>query len=730
MSPTPTPQSKRRKIRKGTSSCWECKRRKVRCSLVDEPGPVCVACRRRGKKCLTQDHVEEDENEDADTQRITEHIGRPEAVIERFVRGTPSATPTATPTSVAAPNTHTRTNTPQTPTQVRMPGTATERSAAIYGDLAPQVFVLSPPDQPPYADMSRELYVSLPPLEDINRLCKAGVHVSIAFDVAMMRPYSQWETNWTDETESLLPIPSPFTHPVLLTKYIFSIIRVLQHLDFKKSSRQIVGLSDAPQKMSRRLAEIAIRLVTTRDELLNNVEGLECVIMEACYHMNRGSWRPAWTAIRRAMAVAQVMGVHRPGVPVRSLDPQYKVDTSHLWYRIVHLDRSICLFLGLPQGSMDRSMASERVLASDTPLGRLERLHCAISSRILERNESGQESDPIETLKAIDSEINRAAETMPSGWWMPPTHLHVANIPDGTGKPPAGVWDMLRLVAQIHHFGLINQLHVPFMLGFTAATELQTYSQTTCVNASREVLTRYISFRAFDRIAFSGRIADSFALTAALLLLVGHIRQHSLSSDFNPLLHQRQGDRAMVKEAIARLQEVSWVTEDKITAMSADIVSRLLDIEAEAARGRVYTTRSIQHTEEITQEGVGNVPQGATVLRFCVPYYGKVHIVHEGVAPPQEAATTPWGVGGGETGRLTEQNAEESLMASLATTTTGPSVTATRPAPLQSLPQPWYSGIESNTTGVGDYTFPGLDLAFFDNLIRNPVVSGEANTPG
>jgi hypothetical protein len=545
----------------------------------------------------------------------------------------------------------------------------------------------------------------------------------------MMRPYSEWENNWSEWTDSLLPIPSQACHPVLLAKYIFSIIRVLQHLDFKKSARQIVNLSDAPQQMSRRLAETAIRLVTTRDELLNNLEGLECVIMESCYHMNRGSWRPAWTAIRRAMAVAQVMGVHRPGVPVRSIDPQYRIDTSHLWYSIVHLDRSICLFLGLPQGSVDRIMASERAIGSDTPLGRLERLHCAIASRILELNESGPESDPVQTLKAIDSEISKAAETMPSGWWMPPNPLDAENTHSNANKPPAIAWDMLRLVAQIRHFGLINQLHVPFMLGFTTATELQTYSQTTCVNASRQVLSRYITLRAFNRIAFSGRIADFFALTAALLLLVGHIRQHSDSSEFNPWLHQGQGDRAMVKEAIARLQEVSWVTEDKITAMSADIVSRLLDIEAEAARGRVYTTQSIQHGEEGTQEGGSDLRQGATVLRFCVPYYGKVHILHAEVAPPQEAATRGVGEGESETGGLNEQIVHGVVEGPLASATTGQSVTATRPAPLQSLPQPWYSSVQSNTGGE-DYTFPGLNLAFFDNLIQNPEVSGEANTPG
>ncbi|KAJ0415700.1 hypothetical protein BJY00DRAFT_304727 [Aspergillus carlsbadensis] len=692
MSPDSTPAAKRRKIRKGTTSCWECKRRKVRCSLVDEPAAVvCVACRRRGAKCLTQDYPEGD----GDGDRNGSGSGNVRPGIE-----------------LAAPNTYTRTDTSGTPTPA-----PTVSDTARLGGLEPQV------DQLRYADLSRELHASLPPLEDISRLCEAGAHVSIVFDVAMMRPYSEWEINWRDGTGSLLPIPSPSLHPVLLAKYIFQIIRVLQHLDFKKSSRHIVGLSDSPQGLSKRLAETAIRLVTTRDELLNSVEGLECVIMEACYYMNRGSWRPAWTAIRRAMAVAQVMGVHRPGVPVRSIDRQYKVDSAHLWYRIVHLDHSICLFMGLPQGSMDRSMAAERAVGLDTPLGRLERLHCAIASRILERNDSGPESDPIETLRKIDSEINKAAETMPGDWWMPPTLTSqppTTNNTDGVNKPPAIVWDMLRLTAQIHHFGLINQLHIPSMLGFTTAAGLQTYSQTTCVNASREVLSRYIAFRAFNRVAFSGRIADFFALTAALLLLVGHIRQHSLSSEFNlnPLLHQRQGDRAMVKETISRLQEVSWVTEDKLTAMSADIVSRLLDIEAEAAKGRIYTAQSIQDgAEAATHEAETEFRQGATVLRFCVPYFGKVRIVHEGVvgvvAPPREDAAATAGT--------TQQ--------SLASTSTDQPVAETRPAPLAWLSQPWYSGVQmNNIVSAGeDYTFPGLDLAFFENLVREPIVVGDGN---
>ncbi|KAL3459991.1 hypothetical protein BJX64DRAFT_290641 [Aspergillus heterothallicus] len=731
MSPDQTPSTKRRKIRKGTTSCWECKRRKVRCSLVDEPGPVCAACKRRGKKCLTQDLPDELSESD---QPVDERIGRVEALIDRLVQDMPMSTATATSTPARPPNTLTGTDTSVDGDRALTHTPVGDRP--VLSPTASDMIEDEPPRRPtsrptghsfrnrhPYADISRELHASLPSREDISLLCRAGTHISTAFELAMMIPYSEWENNWSDGTKSLMEVPSVDTHPVLLARYIFRIIRALQHLDFKKSSKHIVRLSDSPQGMSQRLAETAIRLVTTRDELLDTVEGLECVVIEACYHMNRGSFRPAWTSIRRAMAVAQVMCLHRPGVSVRSIDPEYKVDTGFLWYRLVQFDRVVCLFMGLPQGSMDRSMVSEQALASDTPLGRLERLHCLIASRILERNEYDPTSNIVDTLKKIDNEINRAAETMPNDWWMSPNLAEVPITMNDVKKPPHVVWDMLRLVAQIYHFGLINQLHIPFMLGFTAAAQLQEYSQATCVNASRDILSRYIAFRNFNRVAFSCRMADFFALTAALLLLLGHIRQHSKSSDFNVLIHQRQGDRAMIQKAISLLQNISWVVGDKITSMSADILVRLLDIEAEAAKGRIYSTQSIQ-TDTLPQEEEATLRPGAVVLRFCVPYFGKLHIVYEGMASDETTAPR------GETGGLNShpQPARNAYITTACLTENGQPVNETCPAPLVLSSEPWYTTLPT-TARVEDFTFPGLDLAFFDNLARErTILPGDANT--
>ncbi|KAL4864889.1 hypothetical protein BDV12DRAFT_188616 [Aspergillus spectabilis] len=46
--------SKRKRVRKGTHSCRECRRRKVKCTFASPNDATCIICRRRGTKCSSQ----------------------------------------------------------------------------------------------------------------------------------------------------------------------------------------------------------------------------------------------------------------------------------------------------------------------------------------------------------------------------------------------------------------------------------------------------------------------------------------------------------------------------------------------------------------------------------------------------------------------------------------------------------------------------------------------------
>lgn len=79
-------EAKRRKIRKGTRSCWECKRRKIRCTFTSHRDTVCIGCRRRSTKCVSQEFPEE-ASAPADRSRyMGDRIVRVEALVEQLVK--------------------------------------------------------------------------------------------------------------------------------------------------------------------------------------------------------------------------------------------------------------------------------------------------------------------------------------------------------------------------------------------------------------------------------------------------------------------------------------------------------------------------------------------------------------------------------------------------------------------------------------------------------------------
>ena len=75
---TPTP--KRRKLRKGTMSCWECKRRKTRCTFTRPAEATCDGCRSRRTKCISQDFADEA----TATGRKADRLGRMETLVEQL----------------------------------------------------------------------------------------------------------------------------------------------------------------------------------------------------------------------------------------------------------------------------------------------------------------------------------------------------------------------------------------------------------------------------------------------------------------------------------------------------------------------------------------------------------------------------------------------------------------------------------------------------------------------
>ena len=536
--------------------------------------------------------------------------------------------------------------------------------------------------------LSLFLHKALPSREDTEKICNATRHPAVLSYEIMTLPYATLDQRGLKTSESLLNIPEPNLHPVLISRYMLLLASFLQHLQ-PELQKGIKGLLESPRATMERLADLAIGLVTTNDQLLGSIEGLECVMIESVYQANIGNLRRSWLACRRAMSIAQLMGINRSHHPAqyKVLDPESRHHPQLMWFRIVFLDRYLCLLLGLSQGSLDRSMASDAMLMNDTQMGRLERTHCAIASRILERNEAEPSSQDLALTRTLDVELQRAARSLPSKWWLAP------NLDVTLTDSQSLFWSTRRLFTQVFHYNLLNQLHLPYILRSSSAKRNYEYSLIACVNASREVLSRFIALRSFDGSAYSCRTVDFLAHMAAMTLLLAHLDSR-FSETENLLAHQYHSDRAMIEQVQENMKEVNRLNSDALSAKSADLLSRLLNIEIETAIDDPRCAKKVS----VQNAGTGTAPldpDADIVVSVHIPYFGVVQIAREGIrkeVPKQQAPSVT------TISQTQSQVSDRSTTSTKDTTSAEPQTWSSEPAESGIIP-----GAETITTHEAGY---------------------------
>lgn len=660
--PTPTPapttgtldspEPKRRKVRKGTHTCWECKRRKVRCIFASPGDSVCIGCTKRCLPCVSQEFPEDPTAPTVKSRLVGDRIVRVEAMIQQLVHQS------ATSMQSVEQSGHSLSGHPVQPVQLpphpphrlsrdHSPDTATTATSSTTAassmptpaasdtcttvslnwpsssfaakTAAPTPNSISSSTQS-NEDLSAALLAVYPPQHDLDLIasCSAGAY---NYYQIVVRSQQDIQKSGFWPPGELRARYTPQTHPVVIARQMLVIAMVLQGSDpIAQKELESGRLSQPVRGIITRLGDTAARLVTTNDALLDTLDtldGLECIMLEAMYRGNAGRLRRAWLTWRRALSMAQLMCIPRrphrnpaststTTAPVSStfkslsMTGTYSLDPQFLWYRILSAERFLCLLLGLPQAAFEAPIASNEILRNDTPMGQLEQKLSMITSYIIDRNDRGPRFDDHTTTEQIDREMQRIAVTLPSRWWLAP---NMAAVPPGDNDQ--SVWEMVRLTNQVLYYNILNQLHLPYMLHppssttTTAADQRRLeYSRVASVSASREVLSRYVLFRSFNSSACCCRLLEFFALMASLTLILVHIDGHRHTAQHGPasnvLAHQRLSDRAMMEEALDSMDLVGKLNEeDTISETSVDLLRQLLAIEADTAMGSSRALESL-----------------------------------------------------------------------------------------------------------------------------------------
>ncbi|KAJ2892672.1 hypothetical protein MKZ38_009487 [Zalerion maritima] len=687
------PGPKRRRVRKGTQSCWGCKRRKVRCSFSDSSAEksldtVCDGCKKRGTACISQEFPDEPSSAPATSipsstgagaRELGDRLGQMEVLIDKLVRKMDSHHQSGGgsdegPTAHSGISSRERMNLVSFVTGVPTPAgseglendaTSPQPNCAASEAPGPQPSEALPAifDRDSTSNLStgryNDLYSALskvwPTRADLETILAVPVATWGLFHgtIQICTPYETALSQEMPPPRDMLKLPPPGVHPVAVARKLLTLATYLQNMPqpLHHGAQEERQHDILFRKIMAQAVDAATSLVTSNDQLVNSIEGVECVMIECMYYNNAGSLRRAWLAIRRAMLLAQALGLHRrrPGgfglrAPVRTVEPESpsRLDPEYMWFRILNSDHYLSSMLGLPLGSTDQSFADPKVLERHPPIERLERISSLAGSKIIQRNEAkASAARKLEQTLEIDKLLRQGATNMPPQWWLPPSYDRSPQTPPRDGEV---LGEKIRLMNQFAYFNLLVQLHLPYILRSspspTSSEEAPRldYSRTTAVNAAREVLSRFVAFRHGDGGAPYCRGIDFVAFTASAALCLVHVDAGTQPA-LNLLAHQRLSDRGVLERTLAIMQEVGRGGSDPIATCICGILRPLLVIEANVHNGAAaYSTMSICASPEGEGEGEADLPTtddtngNDRVLRIPIAHFGIIKIEHGGVS--------------------------------------------------------------------------------------------------
>ncbi|KAH8887615.1 hypothetical protein GQ53DRAFT_796183 [Thozetella sp. PMI_491] len=603
----------RRKVRKGTQSCWECKRRKIKCIFATPADAICGGCKRRGTSCIGQEFSE---SPDSNRQQLGDRLGRVEELLGKLID---------TPENLEYITNVTR----ATPQSIPLAQGSSTYPTYQGPSVNPDIFL---PVSLGGDELSRALLAAWPSEHDLAAIL--GSHISSLghFHGLICMPYEQFMRQGLPSPSELLLPPSPGWHPVLIAQKLLTLGTILQGLS-PPTIEELENRGTRVREIRSRAVETASRLVSSNDELVGSIEGIECIMAESMYRNNSGNLRRAYLAMRRALVIGQMVGLGRGANSplLKFIEPatRTRVSPNHMWFRILQSDGYLSMMLGLPQGSLDRSFAASALLGTCTPMERMERIECLAGRRISERNYT--DVDDLNIAEEIDAMLRDAASSMPPQWWLPP---NFSTASDGT----QGVHDMVRMMNQFTHYHLLQQLHLPYLLRPSSDRALDR-NKIAAVTASRELLSRFVSFRRSQDTGVFCRGVDFLALIASTALSLAHIDAHrsryqiksssgsiTESAVFHVLIHQRLSDRGMMESVLEGMEKIAAISSDGIAGKIASILRHLLDVEAEAAIGGSYAANLCHGDEKGDLECNGKVTDEGRVLHVCLPHIGTIKI--------------------------------------------------------------------------------------------------------
>lgn len=422
--------------------------------------------------------------------------------------------------------------------------------------------------------------------------------------------------NWAEQKKSLTKFARRF----------LSMATLLQGLSSSKldrTSQKEVSF----REIMLALFDVVAKNITNNDDQLLSVEGIECLMMESMFENNSGNLRRAWLVNRKAIAIAQSIGVHK-GKKAKTMVVDSatwdRVDLKFMWLRLQATDRYLSLVLGLPQAVSDETEIDFTSTHDWEALDNMEAATINIAGRVLHRN--SDTSSDLETTMEIDRLLQKSSNIINSIWWIvdaePQADLHDEDKP---------FEKTIRSMMQIAHYHLIIQLHLPHLL--QEGTQYD-YSRLAVAHASRSVLSLFIRLRKDAESPAYCRGIDFIAFIAGVTLCLAHVEaRQQLEDGTNPtalqsLRLQRHIDIGLVMETHYIFRAINKTRHDPLSHEIEHVLDKLQVIESQVNDGGCTFRATLNGNEvDLAINEYASKVLACGGLQIVVPRHGTIRIL-------------------------------------------------------------------------------------------------------
>lgn len=588
-----------KRMRLGTRSCAECRRRRVRCHFPSNNGRVCEACKLHNIPCVPQTKKHHDDPEKTILKRrvgdLEETVRQITGALDLMTRAPKSSQspvdlfqdlrrqlPNITEDASISPADRLAPSDPESPDE---DSDWNEDEQAPLMSLLQETLKIAPGGLPAHGQASKSidhqvkaclssLSPLLPSLDALTSIFKATEEFWPLWPYHPISSAAGIGTHNDVGTAKAFIVNSLNSGtPCITAKALLWLALCIQQLPrgFRPPEDM---LPDSPSSLLKHYLHSADLLLSAITESSGNSDFIECLLLQFKLFFNMGKPRKAWLSVRRAANTALLLGFQNVA------DSTPKLHTA-LWSKIWITDRQLSVILGLPAVT-ENSHPSVSEMQAGMPLEeQLFRELAIASGLVIQRNQNHRKATYATTVE-IDHLLDQCKAKMPPEWWDPPP-----------GIPLAVTYTRQHI--KIAYYSLCKIVHLPYMLKSAKDRKFE-MSRISALEASRELIKAHGSLRHHGGTGtiMICDVLDFQAFSAAIVIIID-----LLSMPTTRHVRDEAEDWELVHGVTKDLRNTSEVLNCSVAGQAAHVLERL----SQARNG--------------TWSGTGT---------YMIPYFGRVRI--------------------------------------------------------------------------------------------------------